>query len=250
MDLNECWTKLTAAAKEMLDLNKPWTEELHGDGSLVYDYKLTAIINEAKSDLVHLAVKQILAKHDIHNVTVNEEILKNLIWKVEGFSTATIEETIRQPYITEADTEAYRQLMNAARRIIPYKEFDQKATVPDLVKGKRLLLHIHWSYDWIDQSYYAYLQAFQVLLKAHKENIPLSKCTLGYPSIGQVIERFRDSTHPFNQVRGYIYNVGDLEAFRLYKNGHLDLTFKKEADAETAAKILLGVYEAPWQKVA
>lgn len=250
MGLNEYWRKLTAATKEILDLNTPWKEEQNVRSSLVNDHRLSEIINEAKTSLVHLAVEQILAKHGIHNVTVEEEVFKRLIWKEESFSTELVEEAIKQPYIAEADTEAYRQLIAQARHLIPFKGFDQKATVSDLVKGKRLTLQIHWSYDWIDSSYYGYLLAFQVLLKAHLENIALSKCTITNTTIGQMIESFRDSAHPFNQARNYVYDVGPIDALRVYKNGHVELTFKREADAETAAKLLLGEYEKPWVKVA
>jgi hypothetical protein len=92
--------------------------------------------------------------------------------------------------------------------------------------------------EWIDQTSYGDLYAFQVLLNAHMTGARLSKCRVGL-SLGEVIERFRESGKPFNQARGYFYEDGIINRFIVYKNGHMELAFTKEADAETAAKILL-----------
>ena len=238
MNLNEYWESLKIAEKELLDLNTAWQQETKDQGSLVYSYRLDDIVNGAKETLVRLALKQILAKHEIQNITIPEEVFKKLT-QMEGFSTEAIEEAITQPYLAEADTEARAQLMKHARSLIPYLGYDKKATVQDIAKGKRLTLRIRWFMEYVDQSSYGDLYAFQVLLKAHMGNVPLSKCTLGHSSIGETIERFRESQQPFNQARSYVYDDGTIDGFRVYKNGHLEITFKREADTETAAKILL-----------
>jgi hypothetical protein len=105
MGLNEYWASLQALEADILDLDILWKQETGAEHSLVYSYKIDEIVKAAKETLVRAAVQQILAKHDIHNVTVPEEVFKKLM-QAEGFSTETVEEAITHPYIAEADTEA------------------------------------------------------------------------------------------------------------------------------------------------
>jgi len=236
MNLNEYWQKLTVAKVELERLNEMWKKEYAGNFDLVRCYDM--ITKEAKSTLVRLAVKQTIEKHGIYNVEVSEEVISKLI-EQPTFNTDDIEAAIKEPYIGQADAEAQKQLITQARRLVPYPAFDKKATVQDIAKGRRLTLRVRWFYDNVDSQSYDELHAFQILLYSRLRNVPLSKCFFNHASIGTVIENFRDSHKPFNQARAYVYDDGIIEGFRLYKNGHIEIIFKKEADAETAAKILL-----------
>lgn len=238
MELNSYWRMVKSAQNTFSAIDRAWKQD-GNEHSLIYDYKVEEIVREVKESLVYVALAQILAKHDIHNVTIPEEVRRKINDAPE-FSVEATEEAIKEPYIAQADTEAHRQLIIAAQRLIPFPGWDRKARLADVLKGRRLTLRVHWSYTWVDQD--RNLTAFQILFKAHREGLAVSKCKLEHPTMEQTIGQFRGKD--FAQARRYVYDDGIIEEFRIYKNGHLEITFKKEADAEEAAKILLEGVEA------
>lgn len=237
MDLNSYWRMLKGLVESAAAIDKAWKQD-GNESSLVWDYKIEEIVREAKVTLVRAAVAQVLAKHGIRNVTVPEEVF-NKIREQPDFSVETTEEGIKQPYIADATAEACRQLTRAAHILVPYRT-GEKPKLDDIVSGRRLTLQIHWSYDWIDSSRYENLTAFQVLLycRLMHRDVP-SYSFDGRSTIGQVIESFRDGKQPFNQARSYVYDDGIFESFRIYKNGHIEITFKKEEYAQEGGRLLL-----------
>jgi hypothetical protein len=229
---------ITSAATTLTDINKAWVDQ-HGGPSLIYSHEVEAIGNKAKTTLIEEAIKQILRAHHVQNVDIADEAIKK-IERAEGFTVEAVEEAIKEPYLAHADQEAYKQLIQQARHLIPYMGFDKPSTVQGLVRGRVLKLRVRWFCEFVDSQSYNELYAFQILLKAHLTNTPLSQCNLdGASSIGAVIESFRDSKQPFNQARAYTYLVNPIDGFKVHKNGHIEIAFKEAEDAETAAKILL-----------
>ena len=241
MSLNDIWRSLKGVLQNIESINKAW-ENLNANENymptLISKYKFEHELRDAQKTLTKTAIRLTFEKHGVNNVTVPESEIEALT--KEDFNQTIIEAYIIQHYVKIADDKAYSEILKKAKRLTPYLGYEKKTTVNDLVKKNKLKLRLFWSYEFISFNSIEELRALEKLIDITINETKPSETQLNpNANMVQTIALFRGSwNEPKKEARSYVYDTPILEDFRIYKNGKIEIRFKKAVDALKVAKVL------------
>ena len=239
-NLDDLWRgiqSISDIANEVNNMYAKYFKDEDWKPTLIDSYKVQLLMMESKRKLIDLAIIRILNEHGIINAVIPDKVKHDLL-KEEGFSYVKVEEAIKE-YIDNADDLAYRKILADARRLLPtIWEVDKGIREPridEIVKKKKLILRIWWNFGSVSFNSLEALTALGKIINIvlGKEK-PSKAATIG---LCYQVELFRGSD--YSQVRTYHFSNKYIEKFRIYKNGKLEITFKKESYAKRVAKALL-----------
>jgi len=242
--LDDIWTELKAVQNKFDAMNELWHTFTTKTSTLIYKHEVERPLKSAKKQLIRKAIQLTLTKHHVSNITIQEEHI-DLLMKQE-FKQGEIEAFTIEHYVKDADSKAYNEMLKEVKHLVPNieepKYHYRKATVEDLVRKNKLGLRIYWSFESVSLDSLRRLKTLTKLIMVVTSDVKPSEVCLDH-TIGDTVDSFRGSfSQPKNEARKYTYdkNVPILEGFRIYKNGKLEITFKKGEDALKMAKALVG----------
>ncbi len=235
-ELNNIWKDIKLIQKLAEYINKDWEKYSKSKLDLINEHVLEQEIKKAKSELVSLAIKNTLSKHNILNVTVSDKDRESL--EKKDFDEKAIEEYIVENYVKKADELAFKEILSQARELLPrfWEGFKpRKPTINEIVKNKKLILKVYWYYTVIDWRDIGHINALDKLTRIVLRNIKPTQAIGRMGEIVDMVDRYND----FAQAKLYEYGNGIIKSFRIYKNGKLEVLFYKEEDAKKIAEILI-----------
>jgi len=238
--IDDLWRKVQGISDIVKEVNNRYREffkEEEWKPTLINDYNVQLLITNAKGKLIDLAISHILSNYEIINVFIPDNVKRDLL-KEKGFSYVKVKEAIKE-YIENADDLAYRNLLADARSLLPTIWEEGKGVreprIDEIVKKKKLILRIWWTYGSVSYNSLESLIALEkIMFMILGKEKPSKVATMG---LVFQIKSWRGAD--YDQVRTYHFNNKYIEKFRIYKNGKLEITFKKELYAKKVAEALL-----------
>lgn len=235
--ISKIWNRIKQAEKDISEANEEY-KKFKAEYDIISLYHIEPYIEEARKALIRLAIDETFKKNGIKNISVDQTEINDK-FKEKEFKEQEIEEYITKRYMADADKTAYTQILNNVKRLIPTilneNRTPRKATIDDVLKGRRLILNIYWRYGSVDYDTMEKIDALEKLINITILNDKPSNAEGRF--ISEEIRIFRTSAD-YGQARTYVFDTDIIKCFKLYKNGKFEIQFKKAADARKVAEAI------------